>query len=1238
MDLKRFRNTKFLLVAIIVTVILSLVSDRLYFSELEWERRTSGLNRELTERESRATGLLNRVVSELAKDSDMRTLIQEAVVNETSYEDIIYLAYTDDQISYWSDNSISFPQRFDSIFETHDPVFISNGWYVPIHMTYDNYDLVALICVYRQFSIENNLLRPGFPDAYRLPEGAGITFDEKATPFHITGLEGEFHFGLQFPDIKPNTFFIIFPVFLWVLFLIQCILIVSLLTRWLTQRMSSNAARMTGCAVMGLLYILVLIAGIPASVKSTELFSPLAYSAGPFFPSLGHLFLTGILIISMMSLLFRDKALKAIGANEGRKAMLIPLSLTVPAFFLFMMAEKVFIDIILKSDISFEAYKVLDLSFMSIAGFATFLLLLAAPVFLFIRAFLIMSKLPLKHNLIVTLAGSLIIPLAYISLFRVSLAGLITVIVLALTLLFWTRKKFSILSLIILFAGLTGIYSVALITKYSDIRENENLKVLAVSLSNDNDLIAESLLIDLWPELSKDSRLEELMRKEFYSQADINMVFRYIQTNYFRGYWDNYDLNIVICRDDSPLQIPERSSYASNCFLYFDERIRSEGDSITDTGFWFMHNQSGRAYYLSRLFYRCSPFLTNGLFIELVSQIEAYQAGYPELLLDASRMRFPKLKDISYARYSDTTLVLSSGDYPFENVLAPVDFQNREFKVSANQWHKRFYYKTANMTLVIITDSVSALDMVVAFAYLFITTLILAFVLLLIFSKASMELLTFSTFRRRVQLAFATVLSIVFAVVIIAALVISIAEFKGNHISTIRDRMTSVSIELDHKLSSEQQLTRAWGAPGYNSLDELLVKFSNVFMTDINLYSASGDLLATSRPEIFSEKLQGTMINPQAFKTLSVDKKQEYIGEEKIGDLKYLSAYIPFYNENNQLLAYINLPYFSMQNLLAGEISNLIVTLINFTLLLLILMMWLAVFLSERLTSPLKLLQRAMESVEYGRKNEYIHYNSRDEVGELVRQYNRMIDELGESAAKLARSERELAWREMARQIAHEIKNPLTPMKLNVQQLFKWWKDETPDFSSRLEKFTVNQIEYIDNLSSIASAFSYFARLPGAEPAEVDVLTQLRTSLEMFGHSDEATITLDSGNISKAVIFADKEHLNGIFTNLLKNAIQAMPTGVKGLIKISLSASFDKVLISFRDNGVGIPEELKPKLFTPNFTTKSSGMGLGLSIVKRYVETAAGTIWFESERDRGTEFFIELPLLYTVERLDKKGM
>jgi len=243
-----------------------------------------------------------------------------------------------------------------------------------------------------------------------------------------------------------------------------------------------------------------------------------------------------------------------------------------------------------------------------------------------------------------------------------------------------------------------------------------------------------------------------------------------------------------------------------------------------------------------------------------------------------------------------------------------------------------------------------------------------------------------------------------------------------------------------------------------------------------------------------------------------------------------------------------------------------------------------------------------------------------------------MVDELQESARKLADSEREYAWREMAKQVAHEIKNPLTPMKLNVQQLYKSWKDGTPGFEKKLEKFTKNQIEYIETLSSIASAFSSFAKMPSANPMDLDLVEQLRTTLELFKDTENISFRIDWPVDTKIFIYADKEHIISIFSNLIKNAIQSIPQGRSGLIKIGLELNGDRAIVSVADNGTGIPEDLKPKLFTPNFTTKSSGMGLGLSIVKRYVETAGGRVWFESEKDSGSVFFVELPVKFTVEK------
>ena len=183
-----------------------------------------------------------------------------------------------------------------------------------------------------------------------------------------------------------------------------------------------------------------------------------------------------------------------------------------------------------------------------------------------------------------------------------------------------------------------------------------------------------------------------------------------------------------------------------------------------------------------------------------------------------------------------------------------------------------------------------------------------------------------------------------------------------------------------------------------------------------------------------------------------------------------------------------------------------------------------------------------------------------------------------------------------------------------------------------LGRFTKNQIEYIDNLSSIASAFSSFAKMPVTNPVEVNILDQIRITLELFKNTDNVTFRVHWPHESKVVIYADKEQLNGVFSNLIKNAIQAIPSGCQGQIALNMEVKSDKVVVSVTDNGSGIPAELRNSLFTPNFTTKSSGMGLGLSIAKKYIESAGGRIWFETEEDKGSVFYFELPVMYTVEK------
>lgn len=234
-----------------------------------------------------------------------------------------------------------------------------------------------------------------------------------------------------------------------------------------------------------------------------------------------------------------------------------------------------------------------------------------------------------------------------------------------------------------------------------------------------------------------------------------------------------------------------------------------------------------------------------------------------------------------------------------------------------------------------------------------------------------------------------------------------------------------------------------------------------------------------------------------------------------------------------------------------------------------------------------------------------------------------MLDKVERSAAAIARNEREMAWREMAKQVAHEIKNPLTPMKLSLQQLLRAWDDKQPDMDSRIRKTVEILINRIDTLSKIAVEFSEFARMPEPQFERCLVEDVLIEIVEFFDSTRLIALNLHT---SSTYIMADEEQLGRALNNLIRNALQSIPAGREPDIQMSSNLYDDQVIISISDNGSGIPDELKDKIFLPNFSTKSSGMGLGLAIVNRIVKTAGGEIWFDTEINKGTTFFISFPV------------
>ena len=388
---------------------------------------------------------------------------------------------------------------------------------------------------------------------------------------------------------------------------------------------------------------------------------------------------------------------------------------------------------------------------------------------------------------------------------------------------------------------------------------------------------------------------------------------------------------------------------------------------------------------------------------------------------------------------------------------------------------------------------------------------------------------------------------------------------------------------------------------------------------DIHVYGLNGELLASSSPVLFNSGLLSRRMSPEAL----FNQEHTIVCYEQIASRPYLVSYIPFHNGSFVTIGYIAVPYFLSEQYRNAQIDALLARLLPPYIIVLLLALFFAFAAAKSMTAPISMLTDRMRHFEIGAKNNHIDYPYHDELGALVERYNVLVDRVEESAEQLAKAERESAWRTMARQIAHEINNPLTPMKLSVQKL--QLKRGTDQFDAYFEKTTQMLISEIDNLAHIAQSFSTFAKQPEVVTAEVDVAEKLSHVITLQRANDEQIPIRYVGADSGVMGLADKEQISQVFVNIIRNAIQALEEQKDGDIIVTLNALYSdrEMQISISDNGPGIPADVQEKIFRPNFTTKSNGNGLGLAISKRIVEGSGGRIEFETS-DKGTTFFIYL--------------
>jgi two-component system nitrogen regulation sensor histidine kinase NtrY len=740
-------------------------------------------------------------------------------------------------------------------------------------------------------------------------------------------------------------------------------------------------------------------------------------------------------------------------------------------------------------------------------------------------------------------------------------------------------------------------------------KENEATKQLASQLLKNRDLNAENILKSFENQLAF-----EFLTPVDYSNFEVrkDLIESRIKQLYFSNYLEKYELKLLSFD-------PEGNNINSNTlysFPYLDSVFNTNTLRTASDYFYRIKNPEAINGYIAK-YENCDLEGNYGTtFIILQPRIVQSEFLYPEVFANQEDEELELTDNYNYGIYFNNKLISQKGTYAYALNRLPKSKHQKVFKqgnykvaISSNQNHFRLYLSGLTFILLIMLPLAFLLSLLAG----------------LLIGKTHVLASAFVPWSSRFLSArIQTSLTILLLAALLVSVYFIITYITANYNQKLENelltRVKNISTQVQNNVDLNAKLQNA------EQRRLILNRESSTYKVDVNLFDTNGKLIESTKPYLFDNEVLSRNINPHAYKQLLINQYSQLMLKEELEGSEYISAYVPLFDSKNQVIGYLNTPYFAKNKELNNQLSSLVVNVLNIYFLLLLTGIVVAIVISRQISKPLLLIQDKIAHTELGIKNELIRYDRDDEIGRLVKQYNKMVLELDDSAKQLAESEREGAWREMAKQVAHEIKNPLTPMKLSIQHLQRAYTNGPSEkLDALFNKTSKLLIDQINSLSTMASEFSNFAKMPEGTVEVMDVSQALKDTVNLFVQSENVSITEDIAPNIK--VRADKEQLKRVFNNLLKNAIQAIPNNREGAINITLKRSDKMALIRVSDNGSGIPKELHKKVFVPNFSTKSSGMGLGLAISKKIIQQAKGNIGFVSEVDKGTTFEILLPLV-----------
>jgi len=1236
-----------ILVGGILLFIITFFFKSFSISDVSIDHQVKKLEQQLHRQEQDAVKLLadSNLISKLTNKNETIADLNE--LHTKPYFLYVYKNYADSQyLRFWSTDLVMLPDSVLDNSKAEQFVHLQNGYYY-VHRLKDKKDvslsIYFVVLVKSDFFVSDNHFVQSFP-LNRALDGIAVVSD-KATSLELKSLSGKERIYLK---QKPNTSIGSTSVFTILVRLLGFFLIFVALYFLLNRKFSGRNAWQRVFLLISLLMVVRLFLYVfkhLLGLDNTALFDPQVYASNALLPSLGDLLINSLLFWWLAVYLWKKIQIfekfksafqiQRINLTQGVLAILMLLALSFTCI-------NIINGLISNSKISFDVTNFFSLSVFTFIGLMIIVFIgvgfLNSARILFWFLFRAFGK--KKHWIYVLMS---LLGLIYITIFVSHAEARFNILyllwVLAFTFLFnheyWLNKfiRFNIPS-VVLWVILFSLSISALLFTEINKAELRQRKVFIEKLNTQTDPSTERLINIAHAFLDSNFFRNNFYR--FYAEPENRYLRDSILSNNYARYLKTFTGRLYLYDSlNKPLFNTDSLSYESV------NTIVSRLSKPTDQPDLFFYETAYDKF--AYITYREVKDLLGKKIgtVGIVSQPKQFSnvSMSPQLFRQYKDWEFTNSVVYNYAIYANRLLVSSSKKYPFTSTIEEFEVPRYRFELREQEGYSELWYRPGKNKVIVMTrknerwTQFTSLFSYLFCAFLFMMALIqLSSGLLSVVLKASLfsrRMKLVSSIRSQIHSTFILITVLSFIVIGVA----TISFFTKSFNDANKERLgRTMDIMLNEMQSQKELTTLIYEQRSHQDstrtieLQSILKRVADIHGLDVNVYDYSGMLIGTSQPFLYENGFLSPLMDPRAYYYLSQLRHIQHAQTEQVSNLQFTSMYAPMRNSSGAFSAYLSIPYFTSQQELSDEISKFLITLINLNAFIFLITGLVAYLIANYITRSFAVIKDKMMHVNLSRHNEMISWEKNDEIGGLVAEYNKMVAKLQESAAMLAKSERLEAWREMARQVAHEIKNPLTPMKLSLQYLQRAVDNNQSNVVLLAANVSKTLVEQIDHLSKIAANFSQFADINKGKK-EIFDLHEMLQSLVAIHNSNPMLVLLWLPVSEPIFVLADKTQMNRMFTNLFANAIEARREDTPCKLIIQERLQTGKILISFRDNGTGITDEMKEKIFMPNFTTKSSGTGLGLAMCKGIVEGAGGEIYFDSILHEGSTFHVLLPLV-----------